>query len=50
LTLCFDDAASERCCSFIQKLRRKIFSLSSAEKPEFPVEKYGCGLIVWREQ
>ena len=42
--------AFKQCCSFIEKLREKIFALSGDEKPECSVEKDGCGLIVWRNQ
>ena len=42
--------AIQRCCSFIEHLQRKIFTLSPDEKPECSVEKDGCGLIVWRRQ
>jgi hypothetical protein len=45
-----DKTAFQRCCSFIEQLRRKIFALSVDEKPECSVEKDGCGLIVWRQQ
>ena len=42
--------AFQRCCSFIEQLRQKIFARSSDEKPECSVEKDGCGLMVWRQQ
>ena len=44
------ESAFQRCCSFIEQLRRKIFALSVDEKPNCSVENDGCGLIVWREQ
>jgi hypothetical protein len=44
------NTAFERCCSFIEELRRKILILSGDEKPQCSTEKDGCGLIVWREQ
>ena len=45
-----DRSAFQRCCSFIEQLRQMIVVLSGDEKPEFVVEKDGCGLIVWRGQ
>ena len=45
-----NESAFERCCSFIDQLRRKILALSGDQKPDCSVEKDGCGLIVWREQ
>ena len=44
------DFSFERCCSFIEQLRRKIFALSGDDRPQCFTEKDGCGLIVWREE
>ena len=40
-------ALLDRCWSFIEQLRQRIFALASDEKPECSVEKDGSGLIVW---
>jgi hypothetical protein len=38
--------AFQRCCSFIEELRRKMLILSGDEKPQCSTGKDGCGLIV----
>ena len=40
----------QRCGSFIEHPRQKIFAISWNQKPECSVENDGCGLITWREQ
>ena len=40
-------ALRDRCCSFIEQRRQRIFTLALDKKPECSVEKDACGLIVW---